>query len=85
MAIREILKMGDPRLLRIAQPVAAFDTDALHLLVRDMFETMHAVNGAGLRRRRSASTSRSSSSAPTWSIPAIPTRRRCRARCWSIR
>ena len=48
MTIRDILKMGDPRLLRIAQPVAAFDTDALHLLVRDMFETMHAVNGAGL-------------------------------------
>lgn len=48
MAVREILKMGDPRLLRIAQPVEAFDTDELHLLVRDMFETMHAVNGAGL-------------------------------------
>jgi peptide deformylase len=48
MTVREILKMGDPRLLRIAQPVAAFDTDELHLLVRDMFETMHAVNGAGL-------------------------------------
>ncbi|RDI18150.1 peptide deformylase [Pseudacidovorax intermedius] len=48
MTIREILKMGDPRLLRIAQPVGAFDTDELHLLVRDMFETMHAVNGAGL-------------------------------------
>jgi len=48
MAIREILKMGDPRLLRVAQPVDAFDTDELHLLVRDMFETMHAVNGAGL-------------------------------------
>jgi peptide deformylase len=48
MTIREILKMGDPRLLRVAQPVPAFDTDELHLLVRDMFETMHAVNGAGL-------------------------------------
>ena len=48
MAFREILKMGDPRLLRTAQPVAAFDTDELHLLVRDMFETMQAVNGAGL-------------------------------------
>jgi peptide deformylase len=48
MTIREILKMGDPRLLRTAQSVAAFDTDELHLLVRDMFETMHAVNGAGL-------------------------------------
>lgn len=40
--------MGDPRLLRVAQPVPAFDTDELHLLVRDMFETMSAVNGAGL-------------------------------------
>ena len=48
MAIREILKMGDPHLLRVAQPVAEFDTDALHLLISDMFDTMHAVNGAGL-------------------------------------
>ncbi|MDB5967153.1 MAG: peptide deformylase [Polaromonas sp.] len=40
--------MGDARLLRVAQPVTAFDTDALHLLVSDMFDTMHAVNGAGL-------------------------------------
>jgi peptide deformylase len=48
MAVRDILKMGDPRLLRVAQPVAAFDTDEIHRLVADMFETMHAVNGAGL-------------------------------------
>ena len=48
MAQHEILKMGDPRLLRIAQPVTAFDTDELHLLVADMFDTMRAVNGAGL-------------------------------------
>ena len=50
MTVHEILKMGDPRLLRIAQPVpeAAFDSDALHLLVRDMFQTMAAVDGAGL-------------------------------------
>lgn len=48
MAEREILKMGDPRLLRIAQPVVEFDTDGLHLLVADMFDTMRAVNGAGL-------------------------------------
>ncbi len=48
MTIREILKMGDPRLLRIAQPVRAFDTPELHVLIADMFETMHAVNGAGL-------------------------------------
>ena len=43
-----ILKMGDPRLLRVAQPVTEFDSDALHLLVRDMLSTMQAVNGAGL-------------------------------------
>lgn len=48
MAIREILKMGDPRLLRVAQPVRAFDTDELHLLVTDLFDTMLAANGAGL-------------------------------------
>ena len=48
MTYREILKMGDPRLLRIAQPVTAFDTDALHLLISDMFYTMHSVHGAGL-------------------------------------
>ena len=48
MTIHTILKMGDPRLLRVAQPVTAFDTDELHQLVRDMFETMALVNGAGL-------------------------------------
>ena len=48
MAVREILRMGDPRLLRIAQPVRAFDTPELHALVRDMFDTMAAANGAGL-------------------------------------
>ena len=50
MTVRTILKMGDPRLLRIAPPVpvADFDSDAIHLLVSDMFDTMHAVNGAGL-------------------------------------
>ena len=48
MAVHEILKMGDERLLRVAKPVTEFDTDALHLLMADMFETMRAVNGAGL-------------------------------------
>lgn len=48
MAVREILKMGDPRLLRVAQPVSAFGTPELKTLVADMFETMAAVNGAGL-------------------------------------
>ena len=48
MAIREILKMGDPRLLRQAQPVTRFGTPELARLVDDMFQTMRAVNGAGL-------------------------------------
>jgi peptide deformylase len=48
MTIREILKMGDPRLLRMAEPVRAFDTPALHALIADMFDTMHAADGAGL-------------------------------------
>ncbi|MDP3823797.1 MAG: peptide deformylase [Burkholderiales bacterium] len=48
MTVREILKMGDPRLLRVAQPVRAFDTPELHALVDDLFETMHAASGAGL-------------------------------------
>jgi peptide deformylase len=48
MAIREILKMGDPRLLRVAAPVTEFDTPALLALIEDMFDTMRAANGAGL-------------------------------------
>jgi peptide deformylase len=48
MTVREILKMGDPRLLRVARPVEVFDAPELDALVRDMFETMHAANGAGL-------------------------------------
>ena len=48
MAVREILRMGDPRLLRVAQPVTEFDSDALHLLVSDLLDTMHAADGAEL-------------------------------------
>jgi peptide deformylase len=48
MAVREILKMGDPRLLRVAEPVTQFDTPQLRALIADMFDTMHAANGAGL-------------------------------------
>ena len=50
MAVHEILKMGDPRLLRVAQPVpaSAFGTPELKALIDDMFETMKAANGAGL-------------------------------------
>ncbi len=48
MAVREILKMGDERLLRVAAPVTDFDSPALLALVEDMFDTMRAANGAGL-------------------------------------
>ena len=48
MAVREILKMGDPRLLRVAPPVREFDTPELHALISDMFDTMEAASGAGL-------------------------------------
>ena len=48
MAVHEILKMGDPRLLRVAQPVAEFGTPGLKALIADMFETMAAASGAGL-------------------------------------
>jgi peptide deformylase len=48
MAVHPILKMGDPRLLRVAKPVTEFDTPGLHRLVADLFETMAAANGAGL-------------------------------------
>lgn len=48
MANRAVLRMGDPRLLRIAEKVAAFDTPELHALLADMRDTMHAENGVGL-------------------------------------
>jgi peptide deformylase len=48
MSVRDILKMGDPRLLRVAKPVRIFDTPELHALVADLFDTMHAASGAGL-------------------------------------
>ncbi len=48
MTVRDILRMGDARLLRVAEPVADFDSDALHQLVADLLDTMHAADGAGL-------------------------------------
>ena len=48
MSIREILKMGDPRLLRVAQPVTTFGSAALDALIIDLKDTMLAANGAGL-------------------------------------
>ena len=48
MPIKDVLKMGDTRLLRIAEEVSDFDTPQLHVLLADMRDTMHALNGAGL-------------------------------------
>lgn len=48
MAVRDVLRMGDPRLLQVAEPVDRFDTPELHALVQDMQDTMAALNGAGL-------------------------------------
>ena len=46
--IRPVLKMGDPLLLQVAQPVEKFDTPELRALLVDMHDTMAALNGAGL-------------------------------------
>jgi peptide deformylase len=48
MAVRPVLRMGDARLWEVAKPVAQFATPALSELLRDMRDTMQAMNGAGL-------------------------------------
>ena len=48
MAVRPVLKMGDPRLLERARAVERFDVPELHALLADMHDTMQALNGAGL-------------------------------------
>lgn len=48
MAIRDVLKMGDPRLLAQARPVEDFAALELVELIVDMRDTMRALNGAGL-------------------------------------
>jgi peptide deformylase len=48
MAIRAVLKMGDPRLLEPSRPVERFDTPELHALIADMQDTMRSLDGAGL-------------------------------------
>ena len=48
MAIREVLKMGDPRLLEVSKPVGAFGTPDLAALLADMRDTMSHLDGAGL-------------------------------------
>jgi peptide deformylase len=48
MAIREVLKMGDPRLLAVSEPVVEFGTPELGLLLADMQDTMRHLSGTGL-------------------------------------
>jgi len=48
MAIKTVLRMGDPILLQKALPVEAFDTLELHALIQDMEDTMAHMDGAGI-------------------------------------
>jgi peptide deformylase len=48
MPARPVLRMGDPRLLRVSRRVEQLDTPELHELIADMRDTMQALNGAGL-------------------------------------
>jgi peptide deformylase len=48
MAIRPVLRMGDPRLLQVSIPVERVDTPELQALLADMQDTMQALDGAGL-------------------------------------
>src|ERR1700730_12045808 len=48
MAIRDVLKMGDPRLLAVSEPVGEFGTPELEMMITDMKDTMRHLNAAGL-------------------------------------
>ena len=48
MAIQPVLRLGDPRLLKVAAKVEDFNTPELDNLLKDMFDTMQAEDGAGL-------------------------------------
>ena len=48
MAIKTVLRMGNPILLQQAEPVAHFNTPELHALIQDMQDTMAHMNGAGI-------------------------------------
>ena len=48
MAIKPVLRMGEPLLFAKAEPVARFDTPELHALIQDMHDTMAQMNGAGI-------------------------------------
>lgn len=46
--IKDVVRMGDPRLLEVSKKVTQFDTPELHALLADMHETMEALDGAGI-------------------------------------
>ena len=48
MAIKEILRMGNPELLKKSEAIVEFNNDELNCLIQDMIETMKANDGAGL-------------------------------------
>src|ERR1700674_3573804 len=48
MAVRPVLRMGDPRLLERSREVEHFGSAELHSLLQDMHDTMDALSGAGL-------------------------------------
>lgn len=48
MAIRPVLRMGDPRLLRVSEPVARVEAPEFAVLLTDMRDTMTSLSGAGL-------------------------------------
>lgn len=48
MAIKTVLRMGEPLLFEKAELVTEFDTHALHALIQDMQDTMESMNGAGI-------------------------------------
>lgn len=48
MAVRQVLRMGHPTLLKVAQPVTEFNTATLDRLIEDMFDTMAEQGGVGL-------------------------------------
>jgi len=48
MAVREVIKIGNPLLLQVSEPVTNFNSPELEALISDMFDTMADLNGAGL-------------------------------------
>ena len=48
MAIKTVLRMGEPVLLQKALAIKKFDTPELHALIEDLEDTMKHLNGAGI-------------------------------------